>query len=619
MLGSFSNAQARADAAKTDPAAPLQRISLQRSRSKKNESNRTIDPAGYKALSRRIDVSELDAVVEVDVDSMLMHVEPSVPMDELASQALAYGVVPQVVLEFPGITVGGALSGGALESSSARYGHFFDTIDHVDVLTGDGTLERNVSRTHKTELFYALNASYGTCGLLTRVAVRLTRASPFVRVRYLHFTSMEAMTEGMTALADTPERDGSEPPEFIDGVALGPRSFVAVVGDPCAVAPAACGVRACRTTGAPLADGAIDGSKTAPFVSLRGSRTDPWFYWHLVELCSPDEPSLSPLPRARTDAAAIVRACGSKGAADTRNSHVPIADHIEYMRFDDFLFRFDRGAFWMARPGLQLFYGVNSFAPPSAHAPRSVTASVGSSDDVQHVQAPGHAQRQRTVGTLFRLKYAWLCTTRQLYRMLHKIGDELLARHFVVQDFVMPSADAACKLAAFATCTTGIYPLWVCPVRTQADSASAPSNAGFGFPIRGPQAAKPGTLMFNVGVYGAPHGGTAFDPVELNRTLEARVTALGGRKMLYAQSFYTREEFWKLFDRDAYEQARTAAHASDLFADVADKLLMRPARLEQLRGVKAVSFAHCFWSMAEWYVGGATHRAAGRVATFVWL
>ena len=105
--------------------------------------------------------------------------------------------------------------------------------------------------------------------------------------------------------------------------------------------------------------------------------------------------------------------------------------------------------------------------------------------------------------------------------------------------------------------------------------------------------------MFNVGVYGAPHGGTAFDPVELNRTLEARVTALGGRKMLYAQSFYTREEFWKLFDRDAYEQARTAAHASDLFADVADKLLMRPARLEQLRGVKAVSFAHCFWSMAD--------------------
>ena len=53
------------------------------------------------------------SIAQVDVGAMLMHVEPAVPMDELALQALAYGVVPQVVLEFPGITVGGALSGGA--------------------------------------------------------------------------------------------------------------------------------------------------------------------------------------------------------------------------------------------------------------------------------------------------------------------------------------------------------------------------------------------------------------------------------------------------------------------------------------------------------------------------
>ena len=83
---------------------------------------------------------------------------------------------------------------------------------------------------------------------------------------------------------------------------------------------------------------------------------------------------------------------------------------------------------------------------------------------------------------------------------------------------------AACALAAFATRETGIYPLWVCPVRTVADSARAPSNAGFGFPVqRGAAVASAGELMFNVGVYGAPYGGRSFEPVELNRALESRV------------------------------------------------------------------------------------------------
>ena len=192
--------------------------------------------------------------------------------------------------------------------------------------------------------------------------------------------------------------------------------------------------------------------------------------------------------------------------------------------------------------------------------------------------------------------------------MLHQIGDELLARSYVVQDFVMPDAPAACALAAYATRETGIYPLWVCPVRTVADSARAPSNAGFGFPVqRGAAGARDGELMFNVGVYGAPYGGRSFEPVELNRALESRVSALGGRKMLYAQSFYTRDEFWALFDRAAYDAARRAARAEGLFADIADKLLLRPEKIEQLRGVKDLDFMHVFRPMARWYLSAWAH------------
>ena len=81
----------------------------------------------------------------------------------------------------------------------------------------------------------------------------------------------------------------------------------------------------------------------------------------------------------------------------------------------DYLFRFDRGAFWMARHGLQMFWHCAAWATPSA------AAGAGP-------------------WWLIRVTYAWLATTRQLYRMLHAVGDETLARVYIVQDFIMPSA-----------------------------------------------------------------------------------------------------------------------------------------------------------------------------------
>mmetsp|Transcript_64830 Transcript_64830/g.107783 ORF Transcript_64830/g.107783 Transcript_64830/m.107783 type:complete len:136 (-) Transcript_64830:40-447(-) len=131
--------------------------------------------------------------------------------------------------------------------------------------------------------------------------------------------------------------------------------------------------------------------------------------------------------------------------------------HQEYTALDDFLFRFDRGAFWMARHGLQLFYG----------APAAFSSS------------PSLA---------LRCTYAWLCTTRQLYRMLHSVGNELLARTYVIQDFIMPSKQAACELARRTNMPdVAIWPLWLCPVRVV--SPRHPADASFGVPIQAAQVA----------------------------------------------------------------------------------------------------------------------------------
>src|ERR1051325_7578003 len=76
------------------------------------------------AVSRQnvVNTGPLNSVLEVDSAKKVVLVEPNVPMDRLVQSTLQHGLVPPVVMEFPGITVGGGYAGTAGESSSFRHG-----------------------------------------------------------------------------------------------------------------------------------------------------------------------------------------------------------------------------------------------------------------------------------------------------------------------------------------------------------------------------------------------------------------------------------------------------------------------------------------------------------------
>lgn len=66
-----------------------------------------------------VDTSGLNHVITIDTKSMTALVEPNVPMDALVEATLREGLLPPVVMEFPGITVGGGFAGTAGESVCA--------------------------------------------------------------------------------------------------------------------------------------------------------------------------------------------------------------------------------------------------------------------------------------------------------------------------------------------------------------------------------------------------------------------------------------------------------------------------------------------------------------------
>ena len=71
------------------------------------------------------------------------------------------GLLPKVVPELEGITLGGAVAGCSVESMSYRYGGFHDTCLEYEVVTGTG--ERRVLGPGD-ELFHMIHGSYGTLG-----------------------------------------------------------------------------------------------------------------------------------------------------------------------------------------------------------------------------------------------------------------------------------------------------------------------------------------------------------------------------------------------------------------------------------------------------------------------
>lgn len=149
-----------------------------------------------------IDISSLNRVLTVDEKRRTAIVEPNVPMDKLIKETLKFGLVPPVVPEFPGITVGGAIQGAGAETSSHNWGCFSQTITWMNILLGDGTLLK-ISPQKNADLFYGTAGSYGSLGLLTSVEIKLIPARKYVNITHYQIKSFQEWVEQMKKWAKT--------------------------------------------------------------------------------------------------------------------------------------------------------------------------------------------------------------------------------------------------------------------------------------------------------------------------------------------------------------------------------------------------------------------------------
>ena len=172
--------------------------------------------ARAKSDAKGLDISGLTGVVSVDPDARTADVAGMCTYEDLVAATLPYGLSPLVVPQLKTITLGGAVTGLGIESTSFRNGLPHESVLEMDILTGTGDVI-TASPEQNADLFRAFPNSYGTLGYSVRLKIELEPVKPFVALRHLRFRSLQDLVAAMDRIIETGGIDGT-PVDYLDGV-----------------------------------------------------------------------------------------------------------------------------------------------------------------------------------------------------------------------------------------------------------------------------------------------------------------------------------------------------------------------------------------------------------------
>ncbi|MDN5758157.1 MAG: FAD-binding oxidoreductase, partial [Tomitella sp.] len=374
-------------------------------------------------------------------------------------------LAPMVVPQLKTITLGGAVTGLGIESTSFRNGLPHESVLEMDILTPTGEIVtarpggEHADHSY-ADLFRGFPNSYGTLGYSTRLRIELEPVDPFVRLRHVRFNDLATLQEAMDGIVLRGEYDGTRV-DYLDGVVFTTDEAYLVLGVQTPASDLGPDERPSDYTGMDVYYRSIQHSATRP---------------------------------PKTDLLTI----------------------------RDYLWRWDTDWFWCSRA-----FGAQN--------PRI---------------------RRLWPKRYLRSSFYWkLIGLDQKY----DIGDRLEKRkgkpprERVVQDIEVPIERTA-EFVEWFLPETGIEPVWLCPLRLRDTDAARD----------GPADAQPWTLYpleaertyVNIGFWssvpivpGTPVGAA-------NRLIERKVSDLDGHKSLYSESFYSRDEFTRMYGGEDYTRLK---------------------------------------------------------------
>ena len=173
--------------------------------------------AGAKSTAPGLDVSGLDSVISVDPEAKTADVAGVCTYEDLVAATLPYGLAPLVVPQLKTITLGGAVTGLGIESTSFRNGLPHESVLEIDILTGSGDIVTATPDGENADLFRGFPNSYGTLGYSTRLKIELETVQPYVELRHVRFHDVRELEAAMERIVNEGSYDGQRV-DYLDGV-----------------------------------------------------------------------------------------------------------------------------------------------------------------------------------------------------------------------------------------------------------------------------------------------------------------------------------------------------------------------------------------------------------------
>lgn len=386
----------------------------------------------------KIDVRNFNKVIRVDAKNKIAEIEGMTSYEDIVKETLKYGLLPPVVPELKSITIGGALAGVGIESSSFKYGFVHETILEYEFLLADGHIVTVNKDNEYRELFYSMPNTYGTLGYALKIKVKLIEAKKFIKLTHLYYNNTNDYFDDINKYC-IENRSKDALVAYIDGVFI----------------------------------------------------RDVDMYITLAEFV--DE----------------VPWCSNYKYLNIYYESI-LDKKTDYLKTEDYIWRWDADWFWCSKH----FFMQNFFV--------------------------------RLLLGKFLLKSTVYWKIRRFFHTNY-IAKKLAKLRYghietIIQDIDIPIGNAD-KFLRFFQSEIKISPIWICPVQ-------AYQNEHYNFyPL------KSNTLYINFGFWDnipsqKPKG-------YYNRKIEKMTQKLGGLKSLYSDVYYTREEFWKIYDQPLYNRLKT--------------------------------------------------------------
>jgi len=132
----------------------------------------------------------------------------------------------------------------------------------------------------------------------------------------------------------------------------------------------------------------------------------------------------------------------------------------------------------------------------------------------------------------------------------------------VIQDIDIPLEHAP-EFLAFLHAEVGILPIWICPI----DGEESGERFAL-YPL------KPGTIYINFGFWDVVTTRERRSAGFCNRKIERKASELGGIKSLYSDSYFTEDEFWAIYNKNAYAALKQKYDPGNALGDLYAKCVM---------------------------------------------